>query len=95
MDNCGDHELNINLDGVSVIYLPPNSTTKNQPLELGLIAASKIRYRTALQDPTLEVLQRCQVSESAFKISSGIAKWGLEEGKLPLFAGAVYLSNKA
>ena len=36
MDNSGGHELNVNLDGVSIIYLPRNSTSKHQPLDLGL-----------------------------------------------------------
>ena len=76
MDNCGGHELNFNLDGVSIIYMPLNSTSKHQPLDLDLITASKTRYRTALLDATLETLQRYQVSESAFKINSGRGKWG-------------------
>ena len=56
MDNCGGRELDVNLDGVSIMYFPPNSTSKHQPLDLGLIAASKIRYRTALLEATIDVL---------------------------------------
>ena len=76
MDNFGGHELNVNRDAASIVYLPPNSTSKHQPLELSLIAASKIRYRTALPDSTVEILQRYQISEPVFIINSGLGKWG-------------------
>ena len=94
-DNCGGHKLNTNLDGISIVYILPNSTSKHQPLNLGLIAASKIRCRTALLDATLEVLQRCQVSACASKINSGRGKWGLEENQLPHVADSFKLFNKA
>ena len=78
MDKCSGHKLNVYLDGVSVIYLPRNCTSKLQPLDIALIPASKIRYRTALLDATLEVLQRYEFSESAFKINSGYGSEGLK-----------------
>ena len=46
MDNCGGHECDINLPGVRIETLPVNSTSKNQPLDLGLIAHSRIRNRS-------------------------------------------------
>ena len=44
MGNCGGNELNLTIPGVEIIYLPPRSTSKHQPLELGLIVNAKIRY---------------------------------------------------
>ena len=87
--------MNINLHKVSIIFLPLNSTSKHQLLELGLIAASKILYRTALVDATLEVLERYQASEYALKINSGRGNWGLEESQLHHVADAIKLSKKA
>ena len=79
-DNSIFHEFFVDLDLVSIIYPPSNRTTKHQPWELGLIAASKICYRSKLQDATLQLFQRYQVLESALKINSGRGKWGLGEG---------------
>ena len=48
MDNCGGNELDVTLPGVQIVYLPPKSTAKHQRLDLGIIAKSKIRYRSSL-----------------------------------------------
>ena len=48
MGNCGGHESEIQLPGLRIEMLPPRSTAKYQPLDLGLIAHSKIRYRSLL-----------------------------------------------
>ena len=52
MDNCGGHESEINYPGLRIEFLPPWSTSKYQTLDLGLIAQSKIRYRSILLKPS-------------------------------------------
>ena len=48
LDNCGGREMDVSLPGVRFEFLPPRSTAKYQPLNLGLIAHRKIRYRSIL-----------------------------------------------
>ena len=95
MDNCGGHELNVNLNGVSIIYLPPQNTSTHQRLDLSLMTASKIRYGNALLKATIDVLQGYHISGSSFKINSKRVNWVLEEDQLPYLADAMNLFNKA
>ena len=46
MDNCGSQKEVLNLRGLRVELLPPKPTHKYQPLDLGIIANARIRYRT-------------------------------------------------
>ena len=46
--NCGGHESNLSLSGFRIETLSPNTTSKYQPLDLGLIAHYKIRLRSML-----------------------------------------------
>ena len=48
MDNCGGHECNIELPELRVELLAPKTTHKYQTLDLGLIAQSKVRYKSML-----------------------------------------------
>ena len=47
MGNCEGHKLYVTLSGAQILSLPPKSTTKHEPLNLGVIAKSKIRYRSS------------------------------------------------
>ncbi len=54
MDNCGGHECDMELTGLRIEFLPPNTTALYQPLDLGLIAYSKILYRSLLPRQIIE-----------------------------------------
>ena len=80
MDNCGGHELTISLEGVRIEFLPPRSTTKHQPLDLGLIGCAKIRYRSKLLSATLDILELRRNGGYSFltnniKWEVGITRW--------------------
>jgi hypothetical protein len=46
LDNAGSHNINgIELKNVEIKFLPPNSTSKLQPLDAGIIASFKAKYR--------------------------------------------------
>ncbi|XP_065280702.1 tigger transposable element-derived protein 6-like [Dermacentor albipictus] len=45
LDNCSAHHVNAHLKAVEVLFLPPNTTTKLQPMDKGVIANFKVHYR--------------------------------------------------
>ena len=46
LDNCSSHKIeNIVLSYVDVYFLPPNTTSKLQPMDAGIIMAFKKHYR--------------------------------------------------
>lgn len=69
LDNCTAHtSANLNLGNVAICFLPPNVTSKLQPMDRGIINATKIKYRTQLlkkiiaridhgQSPSIDVLE--------------------------------------
>ena len=95
MDNCGGHELTIQLDRVRIEFLPPRSTAKHQPLDLGLIASAKIRYRSKLLSAILDVLELRRNTNHSFKPKSANGKWGIQDGLLPHVGDAIMLFNSA
>ena len=48
MDNCGGNSVSANIHGFKIIILPHRTTAQHQPLDLGLIDNSKVRYRSLL-----------------------------------------------
>ncbi|SAM04543.1 hypothetical protein [Absidia glauca] len=46
LDNASPHNRLPNLENLAIIKLPPNTTSKLQPLDAGIIAAYKKRYRS-------------------------------------------------
>lgn len=45
LDNATSHSHSLTLSNVNLQFLPPNTTSKLQPLDLGIIRAFKARYR--------------------------------------------------
>lgn len=50
LDNASVHGIASNLDlkHLKIIFLPPNTTSKTQPMDAGIIQALKLRYRKAM-----------------------------------------------
>ena len=55
MGNCEVRELNHQIPGLKIKFLPPTSTAKYESLDLGLISHSKIPYRSSLLRIALEI----------------------------------------
>ena len=47
LDNCGSHP-HMELENVKVVFLPPNTTSKLQPMDAGIIQNLKMVYRKKL-----------------------------------------------
>ena len=47
VDNCPAHP-DLNLSNVRLVFLPPNTTSKLQPCDAGIIQAVKMQYRKRL-----------------------------------------------
>lgn len=45
VDNCPAHPKIVGLKAVELVFLPPNSTSKTQPMEQGIILNLKVHYR--------------------------------------------------
>ena len=46
LDNCTSYKLeNLTLENVEVYFLPPNTTSKLQPMDSGIIMSFKKHYR--------------------------------------------------
>lgn len=48
IDNCPAHPKGVELKNIKLVYLPPNSTSKLQPMDQGIIKVLKQGYRTRL-----------------------------------------------
>ncbi|CAB5367928.1 unnamed protein product [Rhizophagus irregularis] len=70
LNNCTSHKLeNLTLSNVEICFLPPNTTSKLQPMDAGIIMSFKKHYRWMLekveasqhiQDLKMDVLQAIQ-----------------------------------
>ena len=48
VDNCPAHPVVDNLSNMKVVFLPPNATSRLQPMDQGVIHALKAGYRKKL-----------------------------------------------
>ena len=55
VDNCPAHPHQV-LSNVTLVYLPPNTTSKTQPMDQGIIQALKARYRSFLAKKKLNAM---------------------------------------
>ena len=95
MDICGGHESEIILPGVRIELLPPRSMAKYQPLYLGLISHSKIRYRLILLRITIDVMLCRHAEDSDLLTSSKQGMLGLHDGFLPAVGDAMELFDES
>jgi hypothetical protein len=56
LDNCPSHP-NLNLTNIKLLFLPPNSTSRTQPLDAGIIRSFKQRYRNKFLQYIIERLK--------------------------------------
>lgn len=56
MDNSATHGVEVTAPDVDIIFLPPNTTAVYQPMDAGVIAALKRRYKRRL----LAIIVRAQ-----------------------------------
>uniref|UniRef100_A0A131YLB4 Tigger transposase n=1 Tax=Rhipicephalus appendiculatus TaxID=34631 RepID=A0A131YLB4_RHIAP len=50
VDNCSAHYADVQLSNIELKFLPPNTTSKLQPLDQGIIRAFKAIYKRRLVD---------------------------------------------
>lgn len=63
--NCSAHDTVdsvVALNNVEVPFLPPNTTSKFQPMDAGVIVSVKLRYRSAHMDQAIDLMEE-NVSE--------------------------------
>lgn len=53
VDNCRSH-MYLHVDGIEIVFLPPNVTSLIQPLDQGIIQAWKLHYKRMLVDSILK-----------------------------------------
>lgn len=58
VDNCSAHHVQASLTAVTLLFLPPNTTSKVQPLDLGIIRAFKAYYRRRVVERMLIAVDR-------------------------------------
>jgi hypothetical protein len=69
MDNAGCHTKAIKgnahlFENIQVVFLPPNSTSVTQPLDAGIMAVFKMRYRQIIGDKTILLRVRNDLDKS-------------------------------
>ncbi len=79
MDNCGGHGPELNFPNVTFKYLSPRSTAKNQPLDLGIIAHSKIRFRSILLRKSISIVLKLNENDENRPTSSRQGMLGINE----------------
>jgi hypothetical protein len=97
MDNCSSHEDLEDPSGrVKIATLPPNCTSKHQPMDQGVIAAFKTRYRSKLlmmRASTMYTAAQLREQAKARRMTKGTM--GLAEGHDPHILDACELALDA
>ena len=69
MDNAGCHpeEMKDKYSNIKVIFLPPNATSKLQPLDLGIIQNFKVHYRKLFLRFVISKIDECETASEVIK----------------------------
>lgn len=97
MDNHSSHaDLVDPKEQVKILELPPNCTSKHQPMDAGIIAAWKVRYRTKLLGIRVDTMtSAAQLREQAKERKVIRGCMGLAEGGQPHILDAAELGLEA
>lgn len=68
MDNATSHP-NLSLSNITLVFLPPNTTSRIQPLDQGIINSFKIHYRTKVMK---RLLSRIDEVSNVFELAKSI-----------------------
>ena len=84
MDNCGPHATDVlDVNGqASILTLPPNCTSLFQPIDMGVIATLKAKYKSRLLKKILHAIEERENLRNAAKGMKAGMK-GLDEGHDP------------
>lgn len=72
VDNCPSHPKVNNLTNVMLKFLPPNTTSKTQPLDQGIIQSFKVHYRAQLLEWVIMKAQTCGPSALASSTAASV-----------------------
>lgn len=67
IDNCPCHKVTVDLKNLEVVFLPPNLTSKLQPLDAGIIRSFKSVFNNYKLDKISELVDRRVEVSQAFK----------------------------
>ena len=95
MDNCGRHNISADVHDVRIITLPPRSTAKHQPLDLGIIGNCKIRYRALLLRSIIKTVEAGSKNELPFPTDSKRGMYGIRDGHLPHIGDGMDILNES
>ena len=104
MDNASEHGIEgyeeevvdpfklVRLSHVTVVKLPPNTTSKIQPMDQGIIRSFKMRYRGWLLDALVEMWEAVEWKGDLLKMRPGLGECLRETNRIwqTLRDGAVY-----
>lgn len=95
LDNCGGHNINVYLPGVRIEFLPPRSTAVHQPLDMGVISVTKIRYRWLLLQQIIRSMLTISPENTSSTPNYVRGRHGLAQGHLPHVADSIQVFDEA
>ena len=69
LDNAPCHIINQSLSNIKLVFFPPNTTSKCQPMDQGVIRAFKCHYRQKL---VKHIIAQCSTARSADQVSVNV-----------------------